>query len=359
MKNLSSLFGFKDGDGITCPGGSFSNMLALLTARNLKFPSIKKDGNRSRDSPLVVFTSDQAHYSIKKSCMVLGMGTASLEIVPSDVEGAMRVDLLRTAIQEAKDQGKTPFFVNATAGTTVRGAYDSFSDISEVCREFDCWFHIDACWGGSAIFSSKHKHLMSGCETADSIAWNAHKMLGVPIQTSILLMKDNQALRRANSLDDITYLFHDDDYCYDLGKKTFMCGRRGDVLKLYISWLYYGSDEFERWVDKAFDNAAYLSQLIDQENDFEMLYGVQSVNVCFNYVPEHVKSSREQISELNKKIEEQMTREGEIFIDSNSSQDTGMYFRVVFHSPLTSHAHIDHLLSSIRKTGEKLASNSE
>lgn len=351
INNLCSLFRFPEGDGITCPGGSFSNLLALLTARNLKFPKIKTEGlSIMNNSPLVVFSSAEGHYSIKKACMVLGIGINQLILIPTDSNGCMKSNILKSEIEKALQQGKSPLFVNATAGTTVRGSFDPFQEIGEICREFNIWFHIDGCLGGSVIFSNKYSYLLNGCELSDSISWNAHKMLGIPIQTSILLMKNKNALIESNSFDDISYLYHDDNK-FDVGKKTIMCGRRADILKLYITWQYYGSKTFESWVDHAFENAIHFTKMLNELDDFVVLFDTQSVNVCFQYVPLHLKStncSTDKISEINQNIYNALTEKGEIFIDTNSSPELGVYFRVSFHSPFTKHCHLQKIITQIR-----------
>lgn len=352
MNRLSKLFGFSDGDGITCPGGSFSNMLAMITARNILHPDIKSQGYRNYKHQLCVFTSDQAHYSITKACIVLGLGIESIIKVQSNENGQMTGRNLRIAIENAIEQGKVPFFVNGTAGTTVRGSYDEFKDIGAICEEFKCWFHIDACWGGAAIFSKKYSKLMNGCGTANSIAWNAHKLIGVPIQTSILLMKDKTSLIKSNSLKDITYLFHDEAQ-YDLGQKTIMCGRRADILKLFITWQYYGSSTFESWVNHAFDNAKLLTELIEDNSQFQLVFNTNSVNVCFRYLPSNI-TDKTVISSVNKKIHDILCNEGELFIDTNSSNELGTYFRVVFHSPLTTESHVRSIPSMILDAAAKL-----
>jgi hypothetical protein len=97
------------------------------------------------------------------------------------------------SLQDAIADGGTPFFVGATAGTTVLGAYDPFNEIAAICDKHKLWFHIDACWGGSALLSKKWRHCLDGADKANSIAWNPHKMLGTALQSSIFLVRDTEA----------------------------------------------------------------------------------------------------------------------------------------------------------------------
>ena len=113
------------------------------------------------------------------SATVLGIGLDNLISVPCDVNGKMRPEKLTEEIEFAKLNGQIPFCVIATAGTTVRGAFDPIKEISEICTDNNLWLHVDAAWGGSCLFSAKHRHLMDGIELADSLCWDAHKMMGI------------------------------------------------------------------------------------------------------------------------------------------------------------------------------------
>lgn len=131
-------------------------------------------------------------------------------------------------IQQAIAENKQPFFVNATAGTTVIGAFDDLNGIADLCEKYNLWMHVDACLGGSVILSEKHKHLLNGIERTDSLSWNPHKSLGVPLQCSLLLIKEKGLLHECNSTA-AQYLFQQDkfyDVSYDTGDKSVQCGRK-------------------------------------------------------------------------------------------------------------------------------------
>lgn len=194
---MCKVFGFPGGDGITCPGGAYSNMLALLCARNTLFPHTKLEGV-SREDQLVVLTSAEAHYSISKSANALGLGLNNVVKVPTDQNGEMIPGEFERILTELKAAGKRPFFVNATSGTTVTGGFDPLEEIIQIAKKFGLWCHGDACWGGSVIFSKKHEHLVKGAHLLDSLSWNPHKMLGVPLQMSLLLVKEKGLLQNSN-----------------------------------------------------------------------------------------------------------------------------------------------------------------
>ncbi|KAF2346515.1 Pyridoxal phosphate-dependent decarboxylase [Trinorchestia longiramus] len=157
-------FGWQDGEGIFCPGGSISNMYSMVLARHHFSPACKRTGMAGNAKSLVIFTSDQCHYSISKAAFWLGFGLDNVVSVPTDEQGIMRGTELRQAVQKARKEGKQPMYVNATAGTTVFGAYDNFQEIGDVCKEEGLWFHVDASWGGAAVLSSTHRSLLTGTE---------------------------------------------------------------------------------------------------------------------------------------------------------------------------------------------------
>ena len=134
---------FENGDSILAPGGSISNLYAFLGARHKMFPDYKELGARATKGELVMFTSDQCHYSVKACASVCGLGTDNCVAVPSDERGRMIVSELERLILERKARGQIPFFVNATAGTTVLGAYDPLNAIADICEKYNCWMHVD------------------------------------------------------------------------------------------------------------------------------------------------------------------------------------------------------------------------
>ncbi|RDA90165.1 hypothetical protein CP533_0522 [Ophiocordyceps camponoti-saundersi (nom. inval.)] len=285
---LAGRFGFTGphAGGVTCQGGSSSNLTSLVVARNTLYPDCKATGSGGRD--FVVFTSAHGHYSVEKSAMVCGLGSSSVCKVPVDDAGRMRPDKLRELAVRAKEQGKTPLYVNATAGSTVRGSFDPLEDISAICKEMGMWMHVDASWGGPVVFSARHRHQLRGSHLADSLTVNPHKMMNAPATCSFLLGPDMRLFNRANSTT-AGYLFHGsaDQDVWDLADLTLQCGRRGDSLKLALAWLYYGADGFERQVDHAFDMAAYLHRLVRETGNFHMLTeeAPPCLQVCFYHAP--------------------------------------------------------------------------
>lgn len=200
-QSLANMFGFQGqhAGGMTQPGGSASNASSVIIARNTLFPETKSQGIQGKR--FVLFTSAHGHYSLEKAAQLYGFGSDAVKSVPVDKEGRMDPTALRSMVIAARDSGETPFYVNATAGTTVLGSYDPFDEISTVCKDFGLWMHVDGSWGGSVVFNEELRETrLRGVELADSIAVNPHKMLGTPVTCSFLLGKDMRQFWKAMTL---------------------------------------------------------------------------------------------------------------------------------------------------------------
>ena len=296
-KQLAREFGLDSefAGGVTMPGGAMANNTAMLIARNIRFPEVVSEGVGGLKQPLAVFTSTASHYSVMSAAQNIGLGGKCVHKVET-VNDAMDPEALDRAMQKSADNGMVPFYIAATAGTTVRGAYDDVRAIAAVAKKYGAWLHVDGCWGGGAIFSSTHKQKLDGTELADSIAFNPHKMLGVPLTCSFLLGRDLRTFWAANRLE-AGYLFHGDaelaevgatknsgssdgsdssswrssdrvlraphpDKVLDLAQFTTQCGRRPDAIKMYIHWRYYGSEGLGRHIDIAFEGAKTVLNLV-------------------------------------------------------------------------------------------------
>ena len=282
--------------GVMVPGGSYGCMLALRTARDKRYPEFKQKGMTQCNKIPTIIASASMHYCIMTAAETLGIGSENVISVDCNhKDGSMNVDELKKTINECKRNNRDPFVVTCMAGTTVFGAFDDFTRIwNEVCEPNNIWMHIDACWGGNAAFSSQQelRHKMEGAQFADSISWDAHKLFSVPILCSALCVKNEMELIRTCTPPNADYLFHsnsnDSRFLFDFGLKTLQCGRSGDALKLYLTWLHYGVNGLNDRVDHAVKNARKLAQLIDDDNELELVqYSVNDIayaNVCFWFV---------------------------------------------------------------------------
>ncbi|XP_014233539.1 cysteine sulfinic acid decarboxylase [Trichogramma pretiosum] len=341
LREMRQILGWPDagrGDGIFCPGGSMANGYAINIARHHAYPEIKEQG-LSALPRLVVFTSEDAHYSVKKLTAFLGMGASNVYSVKVDEAGKMRVDDLRAQIERAIGEGARPLLVSATAGTTVIGAFDPLREIAAVCQEYKIWLHVDAAWGGGALMSRAHRHLLDGVELADSCTWNPHKLLAAPQQCSTLLTRHQGLLESAHA-SKAAYLFQPDkfyDTSYDFGDKHVQCGRRADVLKFWTMWKAKGTDGLERHIDRLFELSRYFTDLIRHRPGWQLLLEPECTNVCFRYIPESKRHLEgEELSAALHKIapivKSRMVKEGSMLITYQPIRGQANFFRLVLQN---------------------------
>lgn len=368
-KRYASLF-FEDNKetcgGLTFPGGSWSNITSLQIARSLKYPDTKVEGNSKYK--FAIYTSNHCHYSVEKAATLLGLGSSNMFKIKVHKDGSMDTAELDKTMQKTTSEGYIPLYINATAGTTVFGSYDNIKEISKIAKKYNAWLHVDGSWGGNVVFSKKHKHKLNGCKFADSITVNPHKMLGVPNTCSFLLLPHVLQFQKSMSLQ-APYLFHgreesaDINENYDLADGTMGCGRRPDALKLYLSWLYYGHEGFERRIDHAFEIAKYFIHKISDLPNFKLVLGDKEnfpscLQVCFYYKPEGYTAT--DYTDVTRFISRELHRRGRYLIDfsPNPDQDdnNGEFFRVVFNSPILTDKVIDDLVESIISVGKEYKS---
>eukprot|EP00940_MAST-03C_sp_MAST-3C-sp2_P001201 g1201.t1 len=335
-------------DGLFVPGGSISNLYGLHIAKHRADPDLATRGAVGGPR-LVAFTSDQSHYSYLKAARLTGLGSDNLISVKSDDEsGAMIPEALEVAVRKAINEGGTPFFVGSTAGSTVLGAYDPLDAIGDVCKRHGLWHHVDACWGGGAMLSSNYRSWVRGIEGADSLAWNPHKMSGAPLQCSIFLTRYPGILEKTNGTK-AAYLFQPDKLHTELdsGDKTIQCGRKTDMLKLWLLWKSRGDVGMRASVDRCYRLAEFAADQMrrDRTGAWELAYEPSCANVCFWYVPkalrpfkwnsDHHEMRSKQAAELHSvapKIKARMQQTGDAMIGFQSVNGRPNFFRLVFPS---------------------------
>ncbi|XP_008559042.1 cysteine sulfinic acid decarboxylase [Microplitis demolitor] len=357
--------GYPESDGILCPGGSMSNMYGIVLARYSRIPEIKTKG-LSGLLPLAMFTSDLGHYSISKAAHWLGLGTNNIYTVKSDELGRMDPEDLKKNIKDARTRGTIPFFVNATAGTTVVGSIDPLEEIAAICKQENLWFHIDACLGGTLLLSKKYRDRLKGVELSDSVSWNPHKMLGAPLQCSLFLVKRRNLLHEANC-SGATYLFQQDkfyDVSWDTGDKSVQCGRKVDAVKLWLMWKARGTDGLSLSVDTAMDCVNYFFNKIKDRQGYRLVFPKYEGNtICFWYIPPSMRAQEEtekwweKLYALTAKIKELLVLDGRLLIGYSplSSKKIGNFFRmVVCCQPTPTYQSMDFVLQQIEFIAHKL-----
>ncbi|KAI1810394.1 glutamate decarboxylase [Poronia punctata] len=367
---MAALFGLTGprAGGVTCQGGSSSNLTSLIIARNTLYPKTKVQGNAGYK--FAVFTSIHGHYSVEKAATIAGIGSRSVITVAVDSEGRMDPAALQQAIEGAKEKGMTPLYVNATAGTTVMGSFDPFIQIADICENFGMWMHVDGSWGGPVAFSAKQRYKIAGAERANSVTVNPHKMMNVPVTCSFLLTNDVSVFHRANTLP-AGYLFHDDDdhvpangcgrgdgeigekEVWDLADLTLQCGRRGDSLKLALAWIYYGAAGFEKQVDHAFEMASHFATLVDENEDFVLVSSnpPPCLQVCFYYAPAGVLDSDAEVNtSRTKTVVRKLVDRG--FMTDYAPGPFGSFIRVVINCQ-TRKSTVEGLMRALKESGDE------
>jgi sulfinoalanine decarboxylase len=280
IRQSCDLIGYGSKSNGTFPtGGSMSNYMALVMGRDAKDPLCRLNG---MSKPLIIYTSEECHYSNAKNASFAGIGKNNIRYIKADSKGRMIPEKLEEQIIEDLENGLTPAYVNATAGTTVLGAFDPLNEIADITEKYTIWLHVDGAYCGSVIFSERYKYLVEGVERSNSFSYNAHKMLGTPLTCSILLVNDKKYLHDSFS-NDADYLYQTDGDDFNLGKTSFQCGRRNDALKFWTLWKSIGTKGLEQIVDQQFELANVALDYIRNNPDYTLYSFDDSISVCFNY----------------------------------------------------------------------------
>lgn len=340
------------GDGVMVSGGSQANLIGMMMARHQACPDIKTNGFGHQK--LIAFVSDQAHYSGQKAANVLGIGVDNLIAVASDSDGRMCPSALIEAIEQSIEKGHKPFYIGLTAGTTVLGAFDPVPQCRVIADQYNLWLHIDGAWGAPVLFSQQHKHLLKGCELADSFSWDAHKLMNVPITAAVILTRHQGMLEQTCGGGGGDYLFHNDENAaHNLGQKSIQCGRRADALKVWLSWKAIGNTGFEDKVDQLQILKDGCVEAIENSPQLHMIGPAPYLNVLFQYRPS-ADLNEVQLRELNIALCKAMQTQGGAFVDYAKYQGkTGI--RLILANSDTQVSDINRLLDNCIKTGATLA----
>jgi L-2,4-diaminobutyrate decarboxylase len=201
MRWLVSAAGFPaTAEGTLVSGGSVANLTGLLAAREARFPGSWTDGvARTADAErAVLLVSGHSHYSVERTAGLMGLGSEAVVSV-ADRGGKMDPAALHDALRTLKREGRIPFAVSATAGSTATGLFDPLDEIANVCASEGVWMHVDGAHGASFLLSDALRHLVRGIERADSIAWDPHKMMWMPMSTGAVLVRDGRHLDAASA----------------------------------------------------------------------------------------------------------------------------------------------------------------
>jgi len=301
---------------------SISSFLAMAAAREARSDlQVRTRGMAGRtDLPVLnVYASEEAHSSIEKGVIALGIGQENLRKIPTDEVFRMRVDALRQAVEEDRAAGRLPLAVVATVGTTSSTSIDPVPEIAEVCAEHGLWLHVDAAYGGVAAIVPGHEQVLAGCERADSLVVNPHKWLFTPMDCSAFFVRDPALLKAAFSLVP-EYLTSRSvgDEVVNLMDWGVQLGRRFRALKLWLVLSRFGRQGLARRLAYHIQLARELADRIDAQPGVERLAPVNFATVCFRFQPEGWTDEdgdlEARLERLNAAVMEKANAGGEVFL---------------------------------------------
>ena len=339
--------------GTLASGGSEANLIALKCARDSVAESIKDRGVRTAPGDLVIYASEQCHYSIDKSADILGLGREGLRKIQTDDRFHISLDALRAAIAEDREAGRIPCCIVGVAGTTSMGVIDPLEPLAEIARENQCWYHIDAAYGAPLAFSPQHKDKLRGIELADSITFDPHKWMFVPFSCGAVLVREGgHVLRDAFDMTP-EYLSEDRggaDVEFDFFRYGQMGTRRFNSLKLWMAIKFMGREGYAKTVERQISLTEYLAKQIDGLKDFKRVGEVETAVCCFRLEPEE--------DHLQQRLQQIIERSGEAWLTTTVLKGRRA-LRVNINSFLTEQHHIDDLVKLLVRSGEATKSTNE
>lgn len=360
-----------DPDGftmITTSGGSLANLTALLAARNEKLPGYWSQGGsavRGQPRPAIAVGAD-VHYSVARAAGVLGIGDAQLVRLPLNRQQQICPAEVRATLEAAERQNLKVFCMVASAGSTSVGAFDPIDELAEVAGEKDIWLHIDGAHGASLLVSDALRTKLRGIEKADSLTWDAHKMMFVPAPCTMLFYRNKETALSAFR-QKASYVFDEEQdvyTAYDSGAKNFECTKRPMIMTLWALWAIYGRSLFAEKIE-------YLCQLTEEaygavrgDPDFETVHRPEANILCFRYHPADLENrlgrrvDKKDVHHLQIAIRNRIKFEGNFFI-SKVNIDGVAALRVVMMNHQITGEHFRMLLSEIKRTAQDLLDGEE
>ena len=344
-------------DGLLTDTASTSTLIALAAAREGAGTEASTSGLVGRDDlgpGLRVYASAEAHSSVEKACMTLGLGRASLVRIATNARFEMDAGALAEAIRRDRAAGLRPIAVVATVGTTSSTSVDPVESIADVAGREGLWLHVDAAYAGVVAMLPERRAPFTGWERADSIVINPHKWLFTPLDASLLLTRRMDQLRAAFSLVP-EYLRTLDRVApvRDYNEYTPQLGRRFRALKLWIQLRWFGLEGLRRRIDGHLGMAADLASTIGADPDWELLAPVPFSTVCFRWRPAEVAARAgtpevaESLDAANAAIMDAVNRTGEVFL-SHTRLAERFAIRIAIGNLRTEQRHVERAWALLR-----------
>jgi L-2,4-diaminobutyrate decarboxylase len=279
-------------DGTMTPGGTLSNYMGLLLARDawchshLGWP-VREKGLPPAARRFRILCSELSHFSVEKSAVQLGLGTAAVVRIAVDANYRLCPHDLQRQLDRLAGEGQTPLAIVATAGTTDFGSIDPLEEIADCTRRAGAWMHVDAAYGGALLFSQRHRHKLAGLERADSISLDFHKLFWQPISCGAFLLRDVGHFEHIRlHADYLNPEDHEESGIPDLVTRSVLTSRRFDALKVWLSFRVLGRRKLGTLIDRTLDLAAEAAAAIRENPRLELLHEPALGCVLFRYRPQ-------------------------------------------------------------------------
>ncbi|MBQ3318254.1 MAG: diaminobutyrate decarboxylase [Spirochaetales bacterium] len=345
VHGLVRLFGLGSGaDGTFTSGGTQSNMAALIAARdwycNRKHGcDVKKEGLPPFYGKMRLYTSEVSHFSMEKSCHVMGLGYNSVRKLPVDSKCKVDIKKFDEMVQQDIKDGLLPFCAVATIGTTDYGSIDDVKEMRRICDKYGMFLHADASYGSGLVVSGKYRDRMGDLSVCDSITVDFHKMFLLPISCSVILFKDKTVQECFELHADYLNREEDEEEGYiNLVDKSLQTTRRFDALKVFMAFQTRGKDGFASIIDTAVDNAGYFYSRLVKDPAFIAPVEPEISSVVFAVIDG---------DEANKNIRKRLMDEGTVI--GQTSKDGKVMLKFTLLNPALTHDHIDKIIARIKE----------
>ena len=356
---LRDAVGFSErAEGLLVSGGSMGNLMGLAAAREARLEhGASRTGLSGMARPPVVYASTEVHNSIDKAVALLGIGTDMIRRIPVDSDFRIDVDALRDRIVSDRRTGYRPLTVVGSAGTVATGAIDDLDALADLCVAERLWLHVDGAFGAMAALCPRLRPLLRGLERADSVAFDLHKWMYVPIDAGCLLVRDASWLRRIFS-PAASYLEHFErgipsgpHFYSTMGPELTRSFR---ALKVWFYLRTYGLDKLGRLVEQNVAQARYLESLVSDHPDLELLAPVSLNVVCFRWRGRSVNEA--DLDDRNRELLMRLWESGKAVI--SSARITGHFaLRAALTNHRTRSEDIEALVDVVSSLGSELASS--
>ncbi len=301
-------------DAVINDTASVGSMCAMAAAREAAGLNVREKGMAGRDDlpKLTIYTSDQAHSSIEKGAIILGIGQQNVRKITTNERFEMQANVLERQIINDIQSGYRPICVVATVGTTSTTSIDPVKKIGQICKQYNLWFHVDGAYGGAAAVLPEYRDTFAGWELADSIIVNPHKWLFTPIDCSVLFCKRPDVLKQAFSLVPEYLRTAEGDQVKNYMDYGVALGRRFRALKLWMIIRSSGTKKIQKIIREHIGFAQQLQRLIEKHPDFELLAPVPFSTLVFRFIRNDM--SEEELNHLNESLLDAINATGEVFL---------------------------------------------